>query len=317
VVGSDDVALGGAPTAAFDNKNVGTNKPVTVTGYALVGAGIGNYTLSQPAGLAANITPLALTTTGLSALNKTYDGSTTATLSGTAGLGGVLGGDVVSVDGKASGAFTDANVGTGKTVNVTGLSLAGADAGNYSLTPLELTADITPASTTTVLISSANPSIETSNVTFTATVTPVAPATMTPAGSVQFYTNGVTCGGSTPLSVGAASITLETLPIGYTTVHAAYLPDGNFLSSFGDLDQLVHAILQTPITVSIENDGGQSVTVSFSGTPYAVYVLQASSNLAAPAWENVATNAAGADGKWTFEDTTGGRAQRFYRAAKP
>jgi len=71
---------GGTPAATFDNKNVGTSKPVTVTGYALAGADIGNYTLSQPAGLSADITQAGLTVTGITSNDKSYDGNTTATL---------------------------------------------------------------------------------------------------------------------------------------------------------------------------------------------------------------------------------------------
>ena len=44
-----------------------------------------------------------------------------------------------------------------------------------------------------------------------------------------------------------------------------------------------------------------TVTVSFSGTPYVEYVVQASDSLVAPLWVNVSTNLAGADGLWTSE----------------
>ena len=93
VVGSEDVTLGGTPVAAFDTQNAGTAKPVTVSGYTLAGADIGNYTLSQPAGLSADITAAGLTVTGITANNKVYDGTTTATLNtGSASLVGVVGG---------------------------------------------------------------------------------------------------------------------------------------------------------------------------------------------------------------------------------
>jgi hypothetical protein len=317
VVSGDTVTLDTTnAVGVFADKNVGTGKTVTVSGLALLGADAGKYTLTQPT-TNSDITPLALTITGLSAQNKVYDGTTSVTLSGTAGLAGVLGGDVVSLGGTATGTFGDANVGTGKVVTVSGLSLTGGDAGNYSLAPLTLTADITAAGTITVLISSANPSMETSNVTFTATVTSAAPAATTPSGTVQFTTNGVPCGGPLLLNAGVASLTLTGLAIGYTAVEAAYLPDANFLSSVDTLEQLVQAIALTPITIGIRNNGDESVTVSFSGTPNVAYVVQVTDNLAAPMWENVSTNAAGPDGKWTFEDSTDGHGQRFYRAAKP
>ena len=48
----------------------------------------------------------------------------------------------------AAGAFSDANMGTGKTVQVSGLSLSGGDAGNYTLTQPTTTANITQAGLT-------------------------------------------------------------------------------------------------------------------------------------------------------------------------
>ena len=143
-------------------------------------------------------------------------------------------------------------MGIGKPVLVSGLTISGGDAGNYTLTQPTLTADITTASSATALVSSENPSLQGSNVTFTATVTPVAPATTTPTGSVRFYTNGIAYGGPRPLSGGVASITLADLPIGYTTVVAVYLADGNFYNSVDGLDQLVHATPETPVTVGIK-----------------------------------------------------------------
>jgi hypothetical protein len=155
-------------------------------------------------------------------------------------------------------------------------------------------------------------------VTFTATVAPVVPATTTPTGSVQFYTNGVVCGRPRPLSGGVASITIALFEIGNIDVEAIYLPDINFLGSAGNLVQLMNATPQPPITVSIENNGDGSVTVSFSGIPEAQYIVQAKSDLgSATAWENASTNTAGADGKWTFTECTGDHPVRFYRAAIP
>lgn len=86
----------------------------------------------------------SLVVTGVSAANKVYDGTTAATLNGAASVTALLG-DVVAVGGSGSGAFADANVGNGKGVTVTGFTLSGADAGNYTLVqPVGLTAAITP-----------------------------------------------------------------------------------------------------------------------------------------------------------------------------
>jgi trimeric autotransporter adhesin len=58
----------------------------------------------------------------------------------------VVSGDDVTVDASgATGAFSDAEVGTGKLVTLSVLTLIGADAANYTLTQPTTTADITPA----------------------------------------------------------------------------------------------------------------------------------------------------------------------------
>src|SRR6185503_10288681 len=50
-------------TGAFADPSVGIAKPVTVTGFILGGADAGNYTLTQPAGLTADITGITLVVT--------------------------------------------------------------------------------------------------------------------------------------------------------------------------------------------------------------------------------------------------------------
>ena len=62
--------------ANFNNGSVGNGKPVTVSGLSLGGSASGNYMLTQPTGLSANITALGVTiSSGLSANNKAYDGT--------------------------------------------------------------------------------------------------------------------------------------------------------------------------------------------------------------------------------------------------
>ncbi|MDI6751222.1 MAG: YDG domain-containing protein [Rhodocyclaceae bacterium] len=132
IVSGDSVSI--AATGAFADKNAGTNKTVNVSGGALSGADAGNYFLQNTTGTAsADITPKALSLSGLTANDKTYDGTTAATLGSLGTLSGVITGDDVSVSGTASASFADKNAGTGKTVTVSGLALTGTDAGNYTL----------------------------------------------------------------------------------------------------------------------------------------------------------------------------------------
>ena len=146
--GSDTVTVGGTGSGVFANKNVGTGKAVTVSGFTLSGADAGNYAVVQPTGVTANIIAASLAVTGLTVSNKVYDAGTTATLGGTAAIT-ALAGDTVSLGGTASGAFADKNVGTAKAVTVSGNTISGADAGNYNLVQQTgLTANITPATLT-------------------------------------------------------------------------------------------------------------------------------------------------------------------------
>ena len=81
-VAGDALALTYA--ASFADKNVGTGKAVSLLGgFTLTGSDAANYTLVQPASLVADITPATLTISGLTAINKVYDASTAATLTGT------------------------------------------------------------------------------------------------------------------------------------------------------------------------------------------------------------------------------------------
>ena len=150
VVSGEDLALSGSGTVA--DKNVATGKAVTLGTLALGDGSNGtasNYSLASGT---ADITKAALTVSGLTANNKTYDATTAATLTGTATLNGVLLTDSVSVSGTATGTFNTKNVGTGKpvTANLGGLSLGSTDAGNYEITGVTspLTAAITKAALT-------------------------------------------------------------------------------------------------------------------------------------------------------------------------
>jgi hypothetical protein len=144
-LGSDVVSVTGTGSATFADKNAGANKAVTVSGYTLGGADAGNYNVIQPSGLTASIAKANLAVTGVTAANKTYDGTTAATLNGTATVS-ALGADVVSLNGTGTATFADKNAGTNKAVTVSGYSLGGADAGNYSIVqPTGLTAEIAKA----------------------------------------------------------------------------------------------------------------------------------------------------------------------------
>ena len=143
VVSGDNVSLNQAGT--FSQSNVGTGLVVTAAD-TLSNNSLGNYTLVQPTGLTANITPKALTVSNAAASNKVYDGADRATLTGT--LNGVISADIPNVSLVQSATFSQANVGTGLAVTAADV-LLGSVAGNYTLTqPTGLTANITPKALT-------------------------------------------------------------------------------------------------------------------------------------------------------------------------
>lgn len=114
-----------------DGKNVGTDKPIEVT-VTLKGDAAGNYEVAAVTGLKSNVTKQKITVSGITAQDKDYDGNTTATVvTSGASFDGIVGEDKLSIT--ATGVFVDANVGTGKTVNLTLGELDGTDKGNYEL----------------------------------------------------------------------------------------------------------------------------------------------------------------------------------------
>ena len=129
----------GGPSFNFDTKDAGTAKPITVTGYTAPST---NYTLTQPTGLTANITPASLTIAGISGVNKVYDRNTTASVTGTPIYIGLVAGENLNVVGTPNYSFANKNAGTAKPITVSGFT---APNGNYTLSaqPTGITADIT------------------------------------------------------------------------------------------------------------------------------------------------------------------------------
>ena len=186
-------------TANFASAGVGTSIPVSVRGLKLTGSAAANYTLTPPVGLTANITAIGVSiTSGITANNKVYDGTTAATINLTnVILTGAVSGDTVSLSANSYTAnFASAGVGTNIPVTVSGLTLSGAQATNYTLIqPTGLTANITAKALT---ISAPTPVITSINVTSgVATIT----WNSVPGGIYRVqYINSLNGGGWTDLS---------------------------------------------------------------------------------------------------------------------
>ena len=131
-------------TAEFDNKNVGTGKTVTFTPNVFNST---NYEFETDLTMTfkADITAKALTVTGLTAIDRVYDGTTNVTLTG-GELANVISGDDVSADMPKSGTVSDPDASeTPKTVLFNEITLTGTDAGNYTLTQPNVTVTISKA----------------------------------------------------------------------------------------------------------------------------------------------------------------------------
>jgi gliding motility-associated-like protein len=133
-------------SGTFSQSTVGTGIAITSTS-TIDNA---NYSLTQPSLTARDITPKALTVTGLTTSNKEYDRTNIATLTG-GSLNGVISPDVVNFT--ASGTFSQSTVGTGIAIT----STSTIDNANYSLTQPTLTArDITPKALTVTGVTTSN-----------------------------------------------------------------------------------------------------------------------------------------------------------------
>src|SRR5262249_1699370 len=147
---SDDRLVGDNLTdsytsASFSDKSAGTAKAVSVSGISMSGADSGNYTLTNStATTTADITPRALTVTA-TGLDKVYNGNTIAFA--------VLSDNRISGDNLSTlftnANFSDKNVGTAKSISVTGIVVSGPDSGNYTWnTSTTTSANITPRALT-------------------------------------------------------------------------------------------------------------------------------------------------------------------------
>jgi len=200
--------LGQATPYGTAKQNVGTYAPSglysTQQGYDITYAG-GN----------ATVTPKPITASGITAASRDYDGTTDAVINTAAAsvAAGLVGTDVVVLDSaSAAGAFADKNAGTGKTVNVTGLAISGADAANYSIAGAAVTADITRKALTAATTTASDKAYD-GNTTAVAGVSGL-------AGFVGAETVGVA-------SVSASFNSKDVATANLVTVSGVTLADGN------------------------------------------------------------------------------------------
>jgi subtilisin family serine protease len=152
-------ASGTAPNFTIDINGAGTCQ-ITASQ-----PGDGTYVAATDVIQSFTVAQAPLTLSGVTADNKDYDGTTSATLNFTgASLVGRVSGDgdaEVDYDGSsATGTFASATAGDGVAVTVTGVTLTGTKASSYTLTqPTGVTANIEKAAQATLTAVSSSPSL--------------------------------------------------------------------------------------------------------------------------------------------------------------
>jgi len=152
-VSTDDTTFASSVTIGAAGTIGSTTVYVRLSSSATAGTKTGNISLTSSGATGVNVavassTVAAKSITGsFTASNKTYDGTTSATVTGRS-LSGVVGSDEVNLTG-GTAAFDTAGVGTGKMVTLSGPTLGGTAASNYTLASVSTTtADITKADQT-------------------------------------------------------------------------------------------------------------------------------------------------------------------------
>ena len=227
----------------------------------------GNIVLSSSGATSVNkatvsstVNTKSLTISGLTGANKVYDATTTASSTGTAALVGIVGSDVVTISGSPTLSFANANVGTGKTISVSGYSLSGAEAARYSLTQPSLTADITTKSLT----------ITADNVTKTAGALLIGGS-----GSTAFSSSGLVGGqtiGSVTIAYGSAGATTgdgATPGVYSNQVTPSAATGGTFTASNYSVSYVLGTITveAAPASPTISVSGSLSGLSTTYGTP--------------------------------------------------
>ncbi len=249
-------------TAVSTNKVYGADLPAFTATYSGFVNGDTNTSLTTPVMLGTGATAASpagnydITATGATDPNYTIT-QVGGTLSITAAHVTVTVSDATKVFGQALPAFTVSysgfvpGEGTGNltspataTTEATATSdvgpypitASGAASPNYTFDYVNGTLTITQAQSSGVVVSSANPALPGSSVTFTATLSAVAPGAGAPSGTVNFRIDGNVIG-SGSLSGGIATFSTSSLTHGSHTVKAEYAGSLNFVGTTNSLAQ--------------------------------------------------------------------------------
>jgi len=140
----------------------------------------------------------------------------------------------------------------------------GGDANYQAGTSLQITQNVTQATTSTTITSSQNPSSYSQPITFTAAVQPAFGGTAT--GSVTFFDGAISLGSVTPAN-NAAQLTLSSFSVGSHSVTASYQGDANTSGSVSAAaTQTVNPSPTTTTITSNLNPSTYGQNVTFAAT---------------------------------------------------
>jgi hypothetical protein len=263
VVGTDDVACS-VGSASFLSKNASAGISVIGSGISPTGTTAANYSLSSTtAGTTANIAARSLTVTA-TGVNKTYDGTTAAAVTLADNR---VSGDVFT-DSYTTASFAQANVGNGIAVSVSGISISGTDAGNYTFNTTAIgSGNINPALASVTPIASSK-IYGTTDPAFTGTLT----GFLLADGVTATYsrTAGETVLGS-PYTISATlspAAVLSNYTITYSTAPFVIL-QAPVLITLSNLTQNYSGVAE-PVTVAT-SPNGVAIVSSYTGINGTVY----------------------------------------------
>ena len=143
--GALTTAHGGAGTVLSHANGFDVGTPTGITqGSLIAGGNSGNNYAITYVGANLMLAAKGISIAGFAAANKTYDGTTDATISSNGSLSGTVSGDTVSINASgASATFDNQHASTTHTVTASGYVLSGSEAGNYSLSAQPTATNVT------------------------------------------------------------------------------------------------------------------------------------------------------------------------------
>jgi hypothetical protein len=238
------------------------------------------------------------TTTLTSAPNPSVFGQAVTLVAGiSSGASGTPSGTVTFLDGTTTIGTASVNASGQASLSISSLSVAShsitaryaGDPAFAASTSSALIHQVAQAATATALRSSANPAGLGKSVTFTATVTTIAPGSGIPTGKVQFVIDGVNFGTPVTLNNGSATSAATTaLKSGSHSITAVYTGSANFAASTSPaLTQSITASAPSAPTGVLASDGTYTDRVritwnaSANATAYEIWRGTSSSSSAA------------------------------------